>query len=179
MATISLTSTTATGFLQTDFDELKGSLQIGDKELGPITIGTGATLGFTDNNAIDEFSTDGTLAGDSDLAVPTEKAVKLYVDTNVPSTNLTINATSSAYSLTSDDNGEVIHVSGTTTITLPDSLDTGFNCTIVNVDSNTVSLSATTTLNTKDSATDLANQYGAATVYHAGSNVWYGYGDLS
>jgi len=33
--------------------------------------------------AINEFSVDGTLAGDSDDAVPTEKAVKLYVDTVV------------------------------------------------------------------------------------------------
>lgn len=31
---------------------------------------------------VDEFSTDGTLAGDSDDAVPTEKAVKTYIDTN-------------------------------------------------------------------------------------------------
>lgn len=31
-------------------------------------------------NTINEFSTDGTLAGDSDSAVPTEKAVKTYVD---------------------------------------------------------------------------------------------------
>lgn len=31
---------------------------------------------------VDEFSTDGTLAGDSDTAVPTEKAVKTYVDNN-------------------------------------------------------------------------------------------------
>ena len=29
---------------------------------------------------VDEFSTDGTLAGDSDVAVPTEQAVKTYVD---------------------------------------------------------------------------------------------------
>ncbi|MFQ5473714.1 MAG: phage tail protein, partial [Dehalococcoidia bacterium] len=32
--------------------------------------------------AINEFSTDGLLAGNSDLAVPTEKAVKTYVDAN-------------------------------------------------------------------------------------------------
>jgi hypothetical protein len=36
--------------------------------------------GITLINAIDEFSTDGTLAGNSDVAVPTEKAVKTYVD---------------------------------------------------------------------------------------------------
>ncbi len=39
---------------------------------------------------IDEFSTDGTLAGDSDLALPTEKAVKTYVD-NPPTKTFTIN----------------------------------------------------------------------------------------
>lgn len=38
------------------------------------------TLG---GNQIDEFSTDGTLGGDSDTAVPTEKAVKSYVDAAV------------------------------------------------------------------------------------------------
>ena len=39
---------------------------------GTIAMATGAT--------IDEFSTDETLAGDSDTALPTEKAVKAYVD---------------------------------------------------------------------------------------------------
>jgi len=34
--------------------------------------------------AIDEFSIDGTLAGNSDLAVSTEKATKTYVDTAIP-----------------------------------------------------------------------------------------------
>jgi hypothetical protein len=33
--------------------------------------------------SVNEFSTDGTLAGDSDDAVPTEKAVKTYVDTEI------------------------------------------------------------------------------------------------
>lgn len=40
--------------------------------LGELKLNTGAT--------INEFSTDGTLAGNSDTAVPTEKAVKTYVD---------------------------------------------------------------------------------------------------
>jgi hypothetical protein len=42
-----------------------------------ITLISGATVG--------EFSTDGTLTDDSDTAVPTEKAVKTYVDTLVDS----------------------------------------------------------------------------------------------
>ena len=42
------------------------------------------TLGFTLGVAINEFSSDGTLGGNSDSAVPTEKAVKTYVDGKEP-----------------------------------------------------------------------------------------------
>lgn len=41
------------------------------------------TMIMANGSAINEFSTDTTLAGSSDLAVPTENAVKTYVDTNV------------------------------------------------------------------------------------------------
>ena len=44
--------------------------------------GIGGTIG--------EFSTDGTLAGDSDTAVPTEKAVKTYTDGKFTSGSLTV-----------------------------------------------------------------------------------------
>jgi hypothetical protein len=40
----------------------------------------GDTLEMAVGTSINEFSTDGTLAGDSDDAVPTEKAVKTYID---------------------------------------------------------------------------------------------------
>lgn len=39
-----------------------------------------ATVQLTSGTSVNEFSTDGTLAGNSDDAVPTEKAVKTYVD---------------------------------------------------------------------------------------------------
>ncbi len=42
--------------------------------IGDLNYGTGA--------AVSEFSTDGTLAGNSDNVVPTEQAVKTYADTN-------------------------------------------------------------------------------------------------
>jgi hypothetical protein len=42
---------------------------------------TSAGLILANGTRIDEFSIDGTLAGNSDLAVPTEKAVKTYADT--------------------------------------------------------------------------------------------------
>lgn len=41
--------------------------------------GTFKVLTCTAGTAINEFSTDGTFGGDSDLAVPTEKAIKTYV----------------------------------------------------------------------------------------------------
>ena len=70
------------------------SLHIGDTGTISITADVmtvaGATGGFkavafTGNSgvAIDEFSTDGTMADNSDTAVPTEKAVKTYVDAGV------------------------------------------------------------------------------------------------
>jgi hypothetical protein len=43
-------------------------------------------IGLTVVNTVDEFSIDGTLSGNSDSALPTEKAVKTYVDSTV-STN--------------------------------------------------------------------------------------------
>jgi hypothetical protein len=47
------------------------------------TTGTPTFASVTMTNTVSEFSIDGTLAGDSDLAVPTEKAVKTYVDAQV------------------------------------------------------------------------------------------------
>jgi len=107
----------------------------------------------------------GTFALTTDVATKTDK-------------NLSIISKSTTYTVAAADNNKVIHCDGTFTITLPDGLDTGYNVTVVNVGTGTITLSATTTLNTKDSAVTLPNQYGAATIYHAGSNVWYAYGDL-
>lgn len=59
------------------------------------------TLGFTLGTTINELSTDGTLAGNSDNAVPTEKAVKTYVDaaTNVFIGSLTRDMTAASGSV--------------------------------------------------------------------------------
>jgi hypothetical protein len=65
--------------LNADAFDLSGLTQL---QLGSI----GAQIGAT----INEFSTDGTLSGNSDIAVPTEQAVKTYVDTNSFSTGKAI-----------------------------------------------------------------------------------------
>jgi hypothetical protein len=45
---------------------------------------------ITLTNNINEFSIDGTLGGNSDTAIPTERAVKTYTDTKVASSDITI-----------------------------------------------------------------------------------------
>ena len=51
--------------------------------LDNVTLASNGDLTLPNGTNVNEFSTDNTLAGDSDNAVPTEKAVKTYVDTEV------------------------------------------------------------------------------------------------
>jgi len=51
------------------------------------------SLGFDQGVTVSEFSSDGTLAGNSDSAVPTEKAVKTYVDTEIGGLDLSASGT--------------------------------------------------------------------------------------
>ena len=94
-------------------------------------------LVLTTGATIDEISTDGTLAGDSDVAVPTEKAVKTYADTKlaniVEDTTPQLGGTfdtnakqvrfskgadvASAAGLTLGTDGNYFDITGTTTIT--------------------------------------------------------------
>lgn len=93
--------------------------------------------------------------------------------------NATILAKTGAYQLVSGDNNKIIECDGTFTITLPNGLDTGFQAIIVNVGAGVITIAASTTLQSKDGNTKLSSQYGAASVYHRGSNVWVAMGDLS
>lgn len=70
------------------FESIHAILPVGDLHITrDIILGRnidiGGTAGFTLGTTINEFSTDGTLAGNSDDALPTEKAVKTYVDTGL------------------------------------------------------------------------------------------------
>ena len=75
---------TGVATLNADAFDLSGLTEL---QLGSI----GAELG----TSINEFSIDGTLSGNSDLAVPTEKAIKTYVDSGTTTlTNKTISGSS-------------------------------------------------------------------------------------
>ncbi len=67
---------------------------------GNIVFVSGSTLKIV--NPINEFSTDGTLAGNSDSAVPTEKAVKTYIDEKTPA-NIFINGAFDVWQRTTND----------------------------------------------------------------------------
>jgi hypothetical protein len=91
--------------------------------------------------------------------------------------NAGILSKSATYEVAAADNCKIIECSGTFTVTFPDGLDSGFQVTISNVGSGTITLAAATTL--QGEGTQLATQYTGAVVYHRGSNVWLAMGKLT
>lgn len=131
---------------------------------GGITLNTGG--------AVDTIET--TLTND-DTHLPTSGAI---VDYSAP-LNATITALTANTTLTSAYNGRIVECTNSITITLPNSMPTGFQVTIVNMGTGSVTINASTTLYTKDSKRRLTDRYAAASYYHRGSNVWVGFGDLN
>lgn len=62
---------------------LKGSFGIQNSTGVMATFGQDSKISLLNGTGINEFSIDGTLTGNSDDAVPTEKAVKTYLDTTI------------------------------------------------------------------------------------------------
>ena len=73
--------------------------------------------------------------------------------------------------------GKIIEADGTFTITLPDGMITGMKLDIVNVGSGTITIAASTTL--QSDGTKLETQYTGASVYHRGNNIWAAFGRLT
>ena len=73
---------------------------IQNKNTGTVSIvndlEVGNNLQLSVGTSINEFSTDGTLTGNSNLAVPTEQAVKTYIDNITLNSNMSINDLSDA-----------------------------------------------------------------------------------
>lgn len=75
--------------------------------------------------------------------------------------------------------GNYIRITDAGTVTLPNSLATGFQCVIVNAtDAATVAVSATGTLVSQPGYEDEILNRGAITVIHVGSNTWEMHGAL-
>lgn len=87
-----------------------------------------------------------------------------------------IKTVSTNYELVAGDDGCIIRVDSTATITLPDGLDELFQVIVANVGAGVVTLSAATTLNSI--GTDLTTQYSAASIVNIGTDVWEAYGRI-
>ena len=98
-------------------------------KLGNIVIG--GTLTLASGTAVNEFSTDETLSGNSDTAVPTEQAVKAYVDNNIATSN-TMPYIYKTTTYTATTNDGLILCNGTFTVTTPGTLKVGQVLTIKN-----------------------------------------------
>ena len=93
-----------------------------------------------------------------------------------------IQAKTANYTLVAADNGKVITMSVATanTLTVPASLDVGFNCTIIQIGAGQTTITASgTTLNSVSSFLKISAQHGSASIISYASNVYNVAGSLS
>ena len=95
--------------------------------------------------------------------------------------DLTILTVTGSTSLVQADDGKMVEVTttGATTLTMSSGVTTGWNVTINNVGGGVITVAAEGTLQSKDSAVTIANQFEAGTCYHRGSNVFSLFGGLT
>ena len=92
------------------------------------------------------------------------------------------NQTGTTYTLVAADNGKVVTLSNSSAITLtvPVSLPTGFNCSIVQLGAGQVTITASsTTIHNRQSFTKTAGQYSAVTILQYATNTFLTQGDMA
>ena len=93
-----------------------------------------------------------------------------------------IQAKTASYTLVAADNGKIItmNVATANTLTVPASLDVGFNCTIIQLGAGQTTITASgTTLNSYQSYLKISGQHGSASIVGYTSNVYNVAGSLS
>ena len=93
-----------------------------------------------------------------------------------------IQAKTASYSLVAADNGKIItmNVATANTLTVPASLDVGFNCTVIQLGAGQTTITASgTTLNSYQSYLKISGQHGSASIISYVSNVYNVAGSLS
>ncbi len=132
-----------------------------------ITITTGATVN--------------TIVATADSNKLNTSIYSTYTGTTAPATyaqkHSAITGVTGNVTLNANTDGKIIQANGTFTITLPNGMATGYKIDILNIGTGTITIAATTTFNAV--GTKLATQYTGASIYHAGSNIWYGVGLLT
>ena len=137
-----------------------------------INFGTGGAAGSTTNINIGS-SNGGTLT----INEPTTISNQVFYG-NANSYN---DQTGTTYTLVAGDNGKIVTVSNASaiTVTVPASLPTGFNCTVVQKGAGQITFAASsTTLNNRQSFTKTAGQYAAVAVIMYASNTFILQGDM-
>ena len=93
-----------------------------------------------------------------------------------------IQAKTASYTLVAADNGKVItmNVASANTLTVPASLNVGFNCTIIQIGAGATTITASgTTLNSVSAFLKISAQHGSASIISYASNVYNVAGSLS
>lgn len=143
---------------------------------------TNKTIDFTDNTIVMSKAELTAAVSDDDVLFAGDVGAGLTISSGSLIANNTIydpTITANAYTLVASDNKKILHIdNGATAVTvnLPNSLLTGFSCTIVNKGTGILTLAAAGTL--EADATTIQTQNTGATVYHEGSNVWTAVGSL-
>lgn len=143
---------------------------------------TNKTIDFTDNTIVMSKAELTAAVSDDDVLFAGDVGAGLTISSGTLIANNTIydpTITANAYTLIASDNKKILHIdNGATAVTvnLPNSLLTGFSCTIVNKGTGILTLAAAGTL--EADATTIQTQNTGATVYHEGSNVWTAVGSL-
>ena len=136
-----------------------GATTLGDWEGG----GNGSTIEIDDSNQL--------ITCNKPVTAP---AYKLSSDG--------IQAKTASYTLVAADNGKIItmNVATANTLTVPASLDVGFNCTVIQLGAGQTTITASgTTLNSYQSYLKISGQHGSASIVGYTSNVYNVAGNLS
>ena len=141
-----------------------GSIYIGDSDVS----NNGTYIDVNDNSSTI------TLTGSTVLTTVTADAYIL--------SSSGIQAKTASYTLVAADNGKVItmNVASANTLTVPASLDVGFNCTVIQLGAGqTTSTASSTTLNSYQGYLKISGQHGSASIVSYASNVYNVAGSLS
>jgi hypothetical protein len=149
---------------------ITGGTNLGSSGQGVYSAAAGANLQFR------RIRTVGNLLG---VSGDTNNVSIVFTGTTGIPTNISIVGLSGNTTLDATYAGKLIQCTGTFTITLPNSMATGMQLTIVNIGTGVVTIAATGTLQSKFGNTRIASQYAAASTYHQGSNIWRLFGDLT
>ena len=151
----------------------EGTLQINNTGVLSFNSLTGAVTGITAGGA-NTFTQLNTFSAGISASAVTADAYKL--------SSSGIQAKTASYSLVAGDNGKIItmNVATANNLTVPASLDVGFNCTIIQLGAGQTTIVASgTTLNSYQGYLKISGQHGSASIVSYTSNVYNVAGSLS